>query len=368
MGQAEAMTVQPRTSGPRTSGKLGRRAAAAVAVAGVVGLGLLAIPTGAGAAPALPPVSPEDLVSSVLAADPGPFGGTVELDTALGLPALPNLPQAADGTSTARVWSDGAGRGRVQLPTDSGERTLVADGTTLWSWNSEDATVQKSPVDAAGKAAKGSTVDPTAAATEALASLRASSDVRVAGTAEVAGRPAYELVLTPAATERTLLREVRVAVDAEKRVPLRLTVLANGSTEPAAQIGFTDLTFGQQDPAMFTFTPPPGATVEPAPAGHGPDQARPEGAAAPTIVGDGWDTVVVASGAQLGDVLDNPQRPGGTEGRPNIDLSALGTQVSGAWGKGTLISTAVAAAIVTDDGRIAAGAVPEQVLTEALAK
>ena len=57
----------------------------------------------------------------------------------------------------------------------------------------------------------------------------------------MAGRDAYELVLTPAPTERTLLREVRVAVDAEKRMPLQLTVLAAGSTEPALQVGFTEL-------------------------------------------------------------------------------------------------------------------------------
>jgi outer membrane lipoprotein-sorting protein len=345
-----------------------------IAVAGAVGLGLLAVPAGAGAAPALPPVSPEDLVSSVLAAHPGPFGGTVEVDSRLGLPALPNLPQAADGTHTARVWSDGEGRSRVQLPTGSGERTLVSDGQTFWAWNSEDATVVTSPADKAGKPGgagpgpESAATDPTAAATEALSTLRASSDVRVDGTAEVAGRPAYELVLTPAASERTLLREVRLAVDAEKRVPLQLTVLANGSTDPVAQLGFTALDFGQQDPAMFGFTPPPGATVQPAPAGPDQHPARPEGAAAPTVVGQGWDTVVVASASQLGGVLNNPQQPGAPEGRPNIDLSALGTPVSGAWGHGTLISTAVATAIVTDDGRIAAGAVPEQVLTEALAK
>ena len=35
---------------------------------------------------------------------------------------------------------------------------------------------------------------------------------------------------------------------------------------------------------------------------------------------------------------------------------------------GRVITTAVATAIITDDGRVAAGAVPEQVLTEALAK
>jgi hypothetical protein len=56
------------------------------------------------------------------------------------------------------------------------------------------------------------------------------------------------------------------------------------------------------------------------------------------------------------------------EGKSAPDLAALGTPVSGTWGNGRLITTAVATAIVTDDGRIAVGAVPEQVLTEALAK
>ncbi|MCO1657578.1 DUF2092 domain-containing protein [Pseudonocardia sp. S2-4] len=340
-----------------------------MAVAGAVGLGLLALPGGAGAAPELPPVSAEELVSSVLTADIGAFDGTVELDNALGLPALPGMPQAADGDSTARVWSDGEGRGRVQLPTDSGERTLVSDGETFWAWNSEDQTVHTAPADGGPAERESAVADPTAAATEALDALRTSSDVRVDGTAEVAGRAAYELVLTPAASERTLLREVRLAVDAEHRVPLRLTVLANGSTEPALQLGFTELRFGPQDASLFTFTPPPGATVEPAPAHAGPMAGKPErlpDGVEPTVVGDGWDTVVVASGGDLAGALDDPSREGRGEGRPNIDLSALGTPVSGPWGSGTLISTAVASAIITDDGRVAAGAVPEQVLTEAL--
>lgn len=338
------------TSGTRFTGqgRIGRTVAAGVAVAGAVGLGLLAIPAGAGAAPELPPVSAEELVSSVLTAEAGAFGGTVELDNALGLPALPNMPQAANGTSTARVWSDGDGRGRVQLPTDTGERTLVADGETFWAWNSADRTVYTSPVDRPQE--KAPVTDPTAAATEALATLRTSSEVRVDGTAEVAGRPAYELVLTPAASERTLLREVRLAVDAEKRVPLRLTVLANGSTEPAFELGFTDLTFGQQDAALFSFTPPPGAEVDPAPAKDVPQELA--AGVQPAIVGDGWDTVIVADG-------------GGELGE-GVDLSAFGTPVSGSWGSGTLIRTAVASAIITADGRIAAGAVPEQVLTDAL--
>ncbi len=172
-------------------------------------------------------------MSSVLtAADPGPFNGTVELNNNLGLPALPQAPQAANGTSTARIWSGGNHLGRVALPTDSGERTLVSDGTTHWAWNSDDRTVVKRP--AGAQPDRTAPTDPAAAATQAIAELRATSTVAVDGTATVAGRGAYELVLTPAPTERTLLREVRVAVDAEKRMPLRLTVLATGSTEPGA--------------------------------------------------------------------------------------------------------------------------------------
>src|SRR5439155_10731119 len=98
----------------RVTGRTARGVAAGIAVVGVVGLGLVALPGGAGAQPALPPVSPEDLVASVLKADAGPFDGTVQLDNALGLPPLPNMPQAANGTSTARVWSGGDGKGRVQ--------------------------------------------------------------------------------------------------------------------------------------------------------------------------------------------------------------------------------------------------------------
>ena len=346
-----------------------------VVLAGAVAVGLLVVPSGATAAPALPPVSPEDLVSSVIAAKPAPFAGTVIVDNELGLPALPGLPQAANGSSTVRVWSGGGGLGRVALPSSDGEKTLVSDGTTRWSYDSQDRTATKAPGGAGPGAGAGSdtqgsgTQDPIAAATQAVAELRKDSTVAVDGTAEVAGRAAYTLVLSPAPTERTLLRQVRVAVDAQSRIPLQLTVLANGSAQPALQVGFSDISFGPQDPSLFTFTPPAGTTVTDAPA-RGAD-GRPQGADGVTTVGEGWDTVVtgkVPSGpnAQSSQQDGQAQRP---EGAPDpAALAALGTPVSGPWGSGHEITTAVATAIVTDDGRFAAGAVPEQVLTEALGK
>jgi outer membrane lipoprotein-sorting protein len=331
---------------------------------GAVGVGLLVAPTGAAAAPVLPPVSPEELVSSVIAADAPALAGEVEVDNALGLPAVPGVPQLANGTSVVRVWSGGDGRGRVALPSDDGERTLVSDGTTRWAYDSRDRTATRAPAGEgedrpdAGPDAQ----DPTTAATQAVATLRESSTVAVDGTAEVAGRAAYQLVLTPLPTERTLLREVRVAVDAETRLPLQLTVLAQGSGEPALQVGFSEIAYGPQDPALFTFTPPPGTTVQDAPARDGD---RPEGDRQGTTVGDGWDTVMIGQ-APRGGQGEQPEGQARPEGAP--DLSALGTPVSGPWGSGRVITTAVATVIVTDDGRIAAGAVPEQVLTEALAR
>jgi outer membrane lipoprotein-sorting protein len=335
-------------------------------VAAAIGVGLVVAPAGASAAPVLPPISPEDLVSSVMTAQRGPMAGEVEVDNALGLPAVPGVPQLANGTSTIRVWSGGEGRGRVAIPSPDGERTLVSDGTTRWAYDSQDRTATRSPAGERQRPPEATQdQDPTTAATEAIATLRQTSTVAVDGTAEVAGRAVYQLVLTPQPTERTLLREVRVAVDAETRLPLQLTVLAQGSGEPALQVGFSEITYGPQDPSLFTFTPPPGTTVRDAQDEGRPDgqQGRPEGER--RTVGDGWDTVVVGRAPTPG--AGQQQAP---EGRPEgaPDLSALGTPVTGPWGSGRVITTAVATVIITDDGRIAAGAVPQQVLTEALAQ
>jgi outer membrane lipoprotein-sorting protein len=339
---------------------------AGIVAAGAVAVGLAVAPTAA-AAPPLPPVTPEALVASVITAQPGPLNGTVTVDNELGLPALPNAPQLGNGTQTARVWSGGDGKGRVALPSPDGERTLVSDGTTRWSYDSTDRTATKAPAhpaDRSGAPGRPGGIDPqtdpSGAATQVIADLRKTSTVSVDGTADVAGRPAYQLVLTPLPTERTLLREVRVAVDAEKRIPLQLTVLATGQPQPALTAGFSDITFGPQDPSLFTFTPPPGTTVKDAPA-DGARPGPPAGAQKPTTVGDGWDRVVIAQ--KPADQQDQPGRPSNAP-----DLSTLGTPVSGPWGQGRLITTAVATAIVTQDGRIAAGAVPPQVLEEALGR
>ncbi|MGH3717627.1 MAG: LolA family protein [Pseudonocardiaceae bacterium] len=336
-------------------------AALAVTAAGAIGLGVLVMPASAGSQPSLPPVSAEDLVASVLTAKIPALAGTVTVHNTLGLPALPGVSAPlTQPVTTFRVWSDGQGDGRLALPSPSGEQVLIEDGTTLWRYDSSSRTATALEHGTGPAHQQPPVADPAQAARELVGTVRKYSTVTVDGTGTVAGRGVYELVLTPVPTERTLLREVRVAVDSAQRVPLQLTVLANGSPDPVLQIGFSDLTVGAQDPALFHFTPPAGVTVkrpkhEPQ---AGPPPSRHDKPMIHTV-GAGWDTVVLG---QL-----PPAQPG-TRNDPLTMIQRIGRPAGGPWGHGWVIQTAVGTVLVSSDGRVAAGAVPQQVLDEALAR
>ena len=76
----------------------------------------------------------------------------------------------------------------------------------------------------------------------------------------VAGEAAYQLVLAPKSPS-SLIGQVRIAIDARHRVPLRVQVFARGAASPALQIGFTSISFGKPAAANFAFRPPAGAAV-----------------------------------------------------------------------------------------------------------
>ncbi|SDG76854.1 hypothetical protein SAMN05216553_111135 [Lentzea fradiae] len=339
-------------------------AAAAGVVAGAAGLSLLAMPAGAGQPPSLPDVSPESLVEQVLTSKPGAFGGTVEVDNQLGLPAIAEIPQLADGKHSARVWTDGAGKVRLALPNGQSEQTIVSDGTTTWSWNSVTNKVTK----AEGKTEQpeeAKAIDPATAAKEIVGLTKEFSDISVDGTARVANRAAYELVLTPKASEKTLVREVRIAVDSELKMPLRVAVLTNGTAEPAGTVGFREINVGPQDPKLFEFTPPANAEVTTPEAEKGERGERPEAGLEqalrgenPQVFGSGWDLVV---GARIpADAMT--QVPAEAQGL----VDRFTKKVSGGWGSGQLFTTKIATVLIADDGRVVAGAVPEQVLFDTI--
>jgi outer membrane lipoprotein-sorting protein len=342
--------------------------AAAGTAAGVVGLVLLATPAGAGEAPpALPPISAETLVQSVLDMKIPAFAGQVEVENHLGLP-IPGIPGSNGDGAAAEVWSDGTGKARASIPGRQSETTIVDDGSTVWVWDSKDRTVTQVPhaKDAAEKPLEGKFADPAKAAAELVTAMQQDSTVTVDGTARVADRPVYQLVLTPKPTERTVLREIRVSVDSALRIPMSVEVLANGQADPALKVGFTKFDEAVQDPSLFTFTPPAGATVttkNPEEEFHGQGVDEWLAKADLKTVGRGWD--IVATGKIPAEALRMAENTGN-----NADLFALlgtvGKQVHGSYGTGYVITTSVGTALITEDGKIAVGAVPEQVVTEAI--
>jgi outer membrane lipoprotein-sorting protein len=354
-----------------------KRTALAVAAtgtaAGVVGLVVLAMPASAGSPPPpLPPISAEALVQSVMNHQQIPaFSGTVSVTENLGLP-IPILPSGGRDGVAARIYTDGTGKARIQLTKQMSETTIVEDGTTTWIWDSADKTVRKVPHgDLKSEHATEQLADPANAAKDIVSAIQEDSTVSVDGTAMVAGRSAYQLVLTPKPTEKTLLREIRVAVDSETRLPLRLEVLANGQADPALRIAFTEFSPGAQDGALFQFSPPAGAKVTESKPGEKIDPKAAKDLLTqinPQFVGKGWDTVVV--GKVPTDLLNKAAQGSGQGNRGNVDVNALlrqfAKQVNGSFGTGWVISTKVGSLLFTADGRAALGAVPEQVLIDAI--
>jgi outer membrane lipoprotein-sorting protein len=352
----------------------GAPAAAAAAVA-LVASGVLT----AEADPPLPPKTAAQLLADVQGARVDGLSGTVVQRSELGLPTLPevgggrggaSLTSLLAGSNTLRVWYSKDAKQRVALLGSLGETDVVRNGRDAWLWSSRSntATHYRLPASTAADVKPDPLpggVTPQEAAERALAAIDPSTSVSTDGSRQVAGRDAYELVLAPRDT-RSLVGQVRLAVDAQTSVPLRVELFGRASSAgPAFSVGFTKVSFEVPGDDQFRFSPPPGATVTEGrldgdgPEGHEP-HARPDMAGPPfETVGSGWTTVAVVRG--LG------TSPAGESGQLGAFLEQL-PRVSGSWGSGRLLTSALVSALLTDDGRLLVGAVPPEMLYAAAGK
>ncbi len=373
---------------------------APVGVVTALATAAVVVPVMATASPSLPARTAAELLVSLSEAELQPMSGTVVQTARLGLPELPEAPggsslmSLASGSNTVRVWYGGPDQVRLALMGSLAETDVIRSGSDAWLWTSDTNTAEHLTLpDMAGvhedapSPAEGSGLTPREAAERALAMIDPTTAVTVDGTAEVAGRPVYSLLLRPR-DPGSLVSQVRLAVDGETSVPLQVQVLAQGAAEPAFETGFTAVTFEDPADSVFTFTPPPGATVkeralpEGMGAGHGAagiaqgpmDQnSMPEavtdgesGSGGPTIIGSGWTSVAVLRGA-----AGRPDAAGVTGESMNDQLAALlraAEPVSGPYGSGRLLRTALVSALLLDDGRVLVGAVTPEVLAAAAAR
>ncbi|MGH3509758.1 MAG: LolA family protein [Nocardioidaceae bacterium] len=370
-----------------------RWAVPAVAAVLLTGTGATVTAISAAARSGLPPRSAAQLLVDVQNARVHGLSGTVVETTDLGLPSIPGVGDGGDsglmslisGSHTLRLWYAGPRQMRLALLGSFGESDIIRNGSELWSWSSttRSATHEKLAPKAhkAGAAAPSapssalpgvSGMTPQQMAEAALSAITPTTSVSTDGTATVAGRSAYELVLQPRSAN-SLIGSVRVAIDGATHIPTRVQVFARNATSPDIEVGFTSFSPHTPDASVFGFNPPPGTKVTKgsplsslgsssgasrAPTGATPK--APTAKVAPRVVGSDWTTVLVAGSPAMA----GPG--GGASGELGSVLQTL-PRVSGSWGSGRLLSGTLFSVLLTNDGRIAIGAVPPRLLYHALA-
>ena len=180
----------------------------------------------------------------------------------------------------------------------------------------------------------------------------------------VADRPAYELVLDPN-DDASLVGQIRLAVDGETKMPLRVQIL-NDKADLVFEVGYDSVSFTRPEDREFEFKAPPGTKVTEggaiAPRKLTAEERRKtrerveDSRDDVKIVGSGWSTVAVR---QVGDV----------DGSGSEQLEGFVGQlprVEGDWGSGRLLAGTAFSAVITDNGRLAVGAVRPEKLYAAL--
>lgn len=232
--------------------------------------------------PDLPAVTAEELVARIAASDTEQFSGSVAVDLGFDVPGLSGIAGAfggpagrlaslAAGDSALQIAVDGPDRQRLTIEDGSEELSVIHNGDDLWAYDSAGDVVYHSavPEDAPGAGTEDPLggLTPRQLAEEVLAEAEGEADVSVDGTARVAGRQAYQLLVEPVGENAEVgaglgpgaLDSVRIAVDAESGLPLAVTV--NSDQRQLADVAFTRISYEKPSGGTFDFTPPQGAEV-----------------------------------------------------------------------------------------------------------
>ncbi|GGY25579.1 hypothetical protein GCM10010363_02330 [Streptomyces omiyaensis] len=375
-----------------------------VAVAGIAAATIGLVPAlAASGDPDLPEITAQQLIEKIAASDTQTLSGTFKVSTDLGLPAFDGLlsgiaggsgegggsadPSAqltklVSGTHTLRIAADGPERQKLTLLDGKEQYSLVHNGDEVWAYDSRSNEVfHEKGVDEGGPSPeKELPAGPKELADEVLEAAGDTTSITVGGTAKVAGRDAYRLVIEPKQQGSTV-DSVTIAVDAATGTPLKFTLDSVSGGKPVVDAGFTKVDFGKPAASEFDFTVPKGAKVteggeldRAGGAGKAPEDVEEElekhfgdlglgglgdaGGSGPEVIGEGWTTIArFDTGAAAPKAEEAPKEFQGF-------LDALGDKVSGKFGSGTVFKTKIVNALMTDDGTVYVGAVTPQKLID----
>ncbi|GKQ35108.1 DUF2092 domain-containing protein [Streptomyces sp. A012304] len=376
--------------------RVGRRKAVRyvvpVTVAGVAAATIGLVPAIADSGdPDLPKITTQQLLEKIAASDVQQLSGTVKITTDLGLPDLgglesgllsgaagegdgssadpsTKLTELASGTHTLRVAADGPDKQKLSLLENAAEYSVIHNGKDVWGYDSASNEVHHSTVEeGTDKAETPVPATPKDLTEEALKAVDTTTSVTVDGTVQVAGRDAYRLVVKPKQSGSTV-GAISVAVDAQTGLPLKFTLTPKSGGSAVVDAGFTQISFAKPAASTFDFTPPKGAKVT---EGDAPGAEKlPEHSTAPTekdmaglnVLGEGWTSIATFDTGGQG-VPSSAEMP--DAGAFGGFLDSLGDKVTGKFGSGTVFSTRLINALMTDDGKVYVGAVTKDALVKA---
>ncbi|WP_326754215.1 DUF2092 domain-containing protein [Streptomyces hirsutus] len=357
--------------------------------------------------PDLPKITAAQLIEKIAQSDVEQLSGTVKITTDLGLPDLgglesslasgamgqgedggssadptAKLTELASGTHTLRIAADGPDRQKVSLLGNASEYSLIHNGKDVWGYDSESnevfhSTTEESAGDKDREHQPPAT--PKDFAEEALKSVDDTTSVTVDGTAQVAGRDAYKLVVKPRQSGSTV-GAISIAVDHRTGTPLKFTLTPASGGAAVVDVGFTKVSFDRPAASTFDFTPPKGAKVTEEGELDGGEKGRGEkdgehgkperapkseedlakGLDGLKVLGEGWNSVATFDTGGEGGL---PTGSGG--GDLDGFLGSLGDRVKGEFGTGTVFSTRLVNALFTEDGKVYVGAVTQDALVKA---
>lgn len=343
-----------------------------LAIPAVVIAGAIAVPAMASADTSSATKTPQQVLALIAKAKDVSYSGTLQQTSDLGLPQLPssasgstqdsasNVLELLSGTHKLRVFVDGPTKQRAQVLDSLAERDVIRNGSTVWTWDSKKQEATKVTLPSASAARKSdTTVTPAALADRLVKAVKPTSTLKVMGGSSVAGRDVYTLTLTPK-TDGTLVEDVKLAVDTQTGLPLRLTVDAVGQKDAAFSVGFSSIDVAKPDAKLFDFSAPKGADVTTRdlsnvkhPRTHGPVSPDVD-ANRPTTTGTGWSTIAVlpASGKR-------------STALSGADAQGLLGQLTQTVPGGRAVQTSLVSVLFADDGRVLVGAVPVSALQAA---
>ncbi|OLZ65130.1 DUF2092 domain-containing protein [Streptomyces sp. IMTB 2501] len=381
-----------RDEDPRAGRRKAARYAVPVAVVGVAAATIGLVPAlAASGNPDLPKITAKQLIEKIAKSDVQQLSGTVRVSTDLGLPNLGGLennlasgaakgsgdgssadPQSqltslVSGTHTLRVAADGPEKQKLSLLESGSEYSLIHNGKDVWGYDSKSNAVYHSTSADSGKDRKAEPpATPKDFADQALKSVDDTTSVTVDGTEQVAGRDAYKLLIKPRQSGTTV-GAISIAVDAKTGMPLKFTLTPKSGGAAVLDAGFTQVSFAKPAASAFSFTPPKGAKVteekqDSAAREHGRESREgfAKGMKGTGVLGKGWTSIATFDTGAKGGLPTGSQ--GGDLGG---FVGSLGEKVSGKFGKGTVFSTRLVNALITDNGKVYAGTVTKDALVKA---